>query len=78
MNAACEILFVSLTPVACASPSETEDELLVPVVDDAPPVVVPAFAPATAPIEVLPPELPDGARGGADVGDGVLLGRVRR
>ncbi len=58
-NAACETLFVALTPVAFASPSDTDDELLVPVVVDAPPVVVPAFAPATAPIEVLPPELPE-------------------
>ena len=51
-------LLVAVTPVAFASPSETDDELLVPVVPvevDAPP----AMAPAIAPIEVLPPELPD-------------------
>ena len=48
-------MFVALTPVAFASPSETDDELLVPVVVDAPPVV----APAIAPTEVLPPELPE-------------------
>ena len=41
-------LLFSLTPVAFASPSETDDELLVPVVVDAPPVVAPAIAPIEA------------------------------
>ena len=55
MNAACEMWLLSLTPVALASPFDVEDELLVPVVVDAPPVV----APAIAPTELFEPELPE-------------------
>jgi hypothetical protein len=46
---------VAFTPVAFASPAETEEELLVPVVVE--PLAL--GAPATAPTDVLPPELLD-------------------